>query len=171
MNISIEKWKKIKNHLNNEQIASLNPPASSSDINELEKAIKHKIPEDFKNFIKIHNGQSINSIGIFNGLSFLSTKHIYSNWSIWKELLDYGDFSKNTVKNSPEILADWWNISWIPFTDNGSGDHLCIDLSPSISGTYGQIIEVLHDNNTRTLISNSFSEWLNFFIKREIKNE
>ena len=36
-----------KKSFNNEQIASLNPPASSSDINELEEAIKHKIPEDF----------------------------------------------------------------------------------------------------------------------------
>ena len=58
------------------------------------------------------------------------------------------------------IKNDWWNDSWIPITYDGSGNHYCLDLDPTEEGIYGQIIRMWHDDAERTLVANSFKEWI-----------
>nr|WP_241011423.1 SMI1/KNR4 family protein [Burkholderia sp. Ac-20392] len=51
-------------------------------------------------------------------------------------------------------------MKWIPFTHDGSGNHLCIDLDPADDGFSGQVIRVWPDDARRERIAGGFSEWL-----------
>lgn len=162
-------WKKLETILYNtasDLLADLAPPASHEEISNLERALGVSLPADFVACLKIHNGQQGVSHGLFEDYEFLSTSRILQEWSIWKELLDSGDF--NGMKSFPQvgIRSDWWNPAWIPFTYNGAGDHLCLDLSPTDAGISGQIITLWHDDGAREKQADSFAQWFMQYIEK-----
>jgi molybdopterin molybdotransferase len=57
------------------------------------------------------------------------------------------------------VRSDWWNPCWIPFTHDGGGNHLCLDLDPAAGGAGGQVITLWHDGGARALAGSSFGEW------------
>jgi cell wall assembly regulator SMI1 len=54
----------------------------------------------------------------------------------------------------------WWRRSWVPFLENGAGDHLCVDLAAEDGGTPGQVIMFYHDWEHRPIRSPSLEAWL-----------
>lgn len=162
-----EVWNRIESWLkaNAENVLdSLQPGATEEEIAETEKYLGVQLPEEIKESYRIHNGQYENKlIGFIEGRDFLSLNRIKSEWNVWKELVDGGDFEGNQGEPSGPVKPDWYNIKWIPITYNGSGDHHCIDLDPAEGGNTGQIIEMWHDEATRTVVSKSFKDWLEQF--------
>lgn len=147
-------------------MADLNPPASDTDIQEIEHKIGAKLPTDFAECLKVHNGQKGDSDWLFSGLEFMSSRRILDEWAIWKSLLDDGDFDDAKAEPSVGIKPVWWSSKWIPFTYNGAGDHLCLDLDPASGGQVGQIITLWHDDGTRKKKSDSFTQWFADFIDK-----
>lgn len=165
-------WKRLEGYLQKrepEVLAKLLPPASHAEIVALEQQLSVKLPVDFVACLSQHNGQS-GPPGLFGGLQFLSTERIGREWRIWKQLLDEGEFCEANAKPDSGIKAEWWNSSWIPFTSNGAGDHLCLDLSPAAGGHIGQVIAVFHDDSARILKDDSFSGWFTRFVTRKLEN-
>lgn len=147
--------------------ASLNNGIEQKDIEHLENVIGIKLPLDFLEFYKIHNGQDSSSEGLINAEELLSFERIIDEWSIWKDLLDKKTFQENgsSFTSDPDkgIKNDWWNPLWIPITYDGSGNHFCLDLDPTDEGKYGQVIRMWHDDSIRSLEANSFTEWINAY--------
>ena len=165
---------KIKDWLTEKSVkeyVSLNAGATETDIKTLEHIIKEKLPEEVISFYKIHNGQKpYSEYGLFDFQELLSMERIADIWSTWNDVLK----SKATVNNSnPEfgIKANWWNPLWIPITVSTGGDIVCIDLDPAEGGTKGQVIEVYHDDDVRTIAANSFSEWINNYAEKFTSGE
>lgn len=164
-----EKWKKLEDWLkvsNPMLLADLNPAATDDDIRILEEKIGVQLPTDFVECLKIHNGQKGSADGLFSGMEFLSSQRILDEWKIWKNLMDRGHFEHFEAKSEIEIQNTWWNPRWIPFTSNGAGDHLCLDLAPTDRGQLGQIITVWHDDGYRKKNANSFAHWFMEFFCR-----
>lgn len=155
-----ELWGGVENTL----LSSLNPPATQTDIHKLEDLINAKLPDSFKQAYEIHNGQKILSKGIFGGKFFLSIDEIITEWMIWSKLQDDLFFDELDVNADMQIKAQWWNKKWIPFTNDGEGNHICIDLDPSKVGRYGQVIEIWNDDNKRKFICDDFGVWLRNII-------
>jgi cell wall assembly regulator SMI1 len=84
-------------------------------------------------------------------------------WNVWKELLERGAFRGVVSVPDKGVRNDWWNVKWIPVTQNSSGDHLCIDLAPAEGGTVGQMIFVWHGAPERSLVGASFQAWVERF--------
>lgn len=164
-------WLMIENWLeeNAPQIKeSLNEGINSKEIEHVENTIGAKLPLDFLEFYKIHNGQDSSSEGLINAEELLSFERIIDEWSIWKDLLDKKTFEENGTSFTSEpdkgIKNNWWNPLWIPITYDGSGNHFCLDLDPDENGNYGQIIRMWHDDAIRTLEAKSFTEWINEYV-------
>lgn len=149
-----------------EGLGALNPPATNEQIASLEQALGITLPDDYVACLKIHNGQATGVGGLFEGAEFLSTDEILAQWTVWKDLLDSGDFAGITSEPASGIRNDWWNAGWIPFTHNGGGDHLCLDLAPDAAGSRGQVITMWHDSGERELIAPCFDAWFKAYLKR-----
>ncbi|MCE1184953.1 MAG: SMI1/KNR4 family protein [Rhodocyclales bacterium] len=163
-----ELWEHFETWLRNhwpEGLKALNPPASAQDIEALEQALGLTLPQDFVACLRLHNGQDSTAGGLFDGAEFLSTHAILGQWKIWKDLLDSGDFAGISSEPAAGIRNDWWNPKWIPFTHNGGGDHLCLDLAPTPEGQSGQIITMWHDMGNRERLAESFQAWLAHYIQ------
>lgn len=160
---SLESWLKANDP---ELLADLNPPATDSEIHGLEGKLGVTLPEDFVECLKVHNGQQGKAGWLYSGTEFLSTHRILAEWMIWKELLDGGNFVGAEAEPEAGIKPVWWSPAWIPFTYNGSGDPLCIDLDPAEQGQIGQVISLWHDDGARKKKADSFTQWFSAFVDR-----
>lgn len=159
---TLEAWLAANDPL---RLTNFKQPASDTELDMLEQALGLPFPEDFKEFLKIHNGQPGTGPSLFEQGRLLGTTDILIEWQTWNELLQSGEFDENHSAPSAEIKAGWWRPGWVPFLSNGRGDHLCLDMDPSTSGIRGQVIEVLHDFESRQWLTAGFTEWLEMTIK------
>ena len=165
-------WEKLNVWLakNAPQIkSSLNPPATAKQIKDTENILGISFPEDFKQSYLIHNGQESHAEGLIDGCELLSLDRIIDEWNVWKGLSDSGEFSEYKSEAEPPVKDDWWNEKWIPYTYNGAGDHLCIDMDPIETGRHGQVISRWHDMPERNLLGTSFLDWFSSYI-RDVEN-
>lgn len=162
-------WQAMEIFLASHPHISLRSPANHQDIQLLEKNLGYSLPADFKEYLKIHNGENSQS-ALFTDFRLLGCEEILKQWRIWKELLAFGDFDENITQSDEGIKNDWWNNAWIPITCDEEGNHVCIDLSPSTTGTLGQIIQVWHDSPKRELLAENFTSWLSQEIKKLISS-
>lgn len=161
----LEAWLKTNNP---EILADLNPPASAEVINELEQKLGVQLPHDFVESLRVHDGQRGGADWLFSGSEFLSSRRILDEWAIWKDLLDGDDFDDAEAVPAAGIKPVWWSPKWIPFTYNGAGDHLCLDLDPSSQGCSGQVITLWHDDGARKKKADSFAQWFAEFVDKTV---
>jgi len=162
-------WSRIRAWLNSnapDAAERLQPGATDGQIQTLETALGVTLPDDLKDSLRIHNGgeesgvfPSSDSLDMM-GFSPLTTEEIVNEWTMWKGLIDGGEFHVRTSEADDGICSDWWSNSWIPIAGNGGGDFQCVDLSPTESGTMGQIIGAWHDDTERQLIASSLANYL-----------
>jgi cell wall assembly regulator SMI1 len=50
-------------------------------------------------------------------------------------------------------------------TYDGSGNHDCLDLDPAEDGVAGQVIRMWHDDSTRELVGENFSQWVAYYVE------
>ncbi|HTH74718.1 MAG TPA: SMI1/KNR4 family protein [Trinickia sp.] len=141
------------------------PPAHDDDIQVLEGALGVKLPVDFVASLKIHNGQASRHHASWGGECLLDVKGILSEWSCWRDLVASGDFEGMSSDPDSGVKDDWFNTRWIPFTTDGMGNGLCLDLDPAPGGTAGQVIRIWHDDERRERLALSFEQWLDRAVK------
>jgi cell wall assembly regulator SMI1 len=137
--------------------------ASAVSISQLEQHLGVSLPEDYKTFLLLCNGENSDSASFYFG-QLLSVEDVKSQWNVWKELLDDDTFAGITSEPQKGIRNDWWSPRWIPITHDGAGNHLCLDLDPIGGGVRGQIITMWHDSGERELMFGNFTEWLDFIL-------
>ena len=165
-------WKGIKAALKEQdrlENVSLNKPATAAALSKAATKWGVTLPEEFVESYRLHNGQASEvedlipspTGGEFDGtFQLLPLDEIDSEWAMWKELVDGGEFTGTTSDPDKGIRDDWWNAGWIPFAANGAGDSICLDLNPAKEGRMGQVITMNHETSERRLLANSFAEWL-----------
>jgi cell wall assembly regulator SMI1 len=170
MNEIFDKFKKWLTLNYSDGLLDLNPAATDVEIEELIKVIGVDLPDDFISVLKIHNGQKGESAWLFDSLEFLSTHRIIEEFNTWKKLLKSELHGKVSTPDDG-VKSDWWNIKWIPFTSDGCGDHYCFDLSPTATGTKGQIITLWFESAEREIVSQSFSLWFEEYVEQLYSGE
>jgi cell wall assembly regulator SMI1/ankyrin repeat protein len=163
-------WKKIDAWLkaNNPDLKkSLNKPASDQQIADLEKVIGARLPADFKESLKIHNGQKYSEGDLIpppeerdSAYFLMASGDIAEEWQNRKKLHDSGEFADKESGPDKGIQDAWWHPGWIPFASNGGGDSFCLDLAPSKEGQTGQVITMNHESAKREMLAPSFAQWL-----------
>ncbi len=137
------------------------PAATAGDILALESCLGVALPPAFKSLYLWRNGQPSNLYESWqNNQTLMSLAAIREAHDVLTGLLREGEFER----------ARWWHPQWIPFLDNGGGDHFCVDLAGVFTGDRGQIIEFRHDNPIREIVAPNFKAWLAGYVDL-IQNE
>jgi cell wall assembly regulator SMI1 len=159
-------WQRIESWLMQHAPAraeSLKKGATPRQLEKLESQLNAELPEQFKESLLIHDGQS-SDLGVVPdkglGCHLLQVKAIVSEWEYCDDMDDSGEFDDVSIKPDKGVAREWWNRGWIPFASNDSGEFLCIDLAPTKSGKSGQVIRMQEDEPQRELLAPSFGAWL-----------
>jgi cell wall assembly regulator SMI1 len=145
-------------------VIKLNCGSNIESIHSLELLLGKNLPKDFIDAYLISDGFAEGSVRLFNGLRLLPIAEMSRLWQAMKEIKASSAFTKDgkeiLADANEAIKSDWWNESWLPITDNMSGDYTVLDLAPTEEGTYGQVFKYWHDSSYRTLEASSFKNWM-----------
>jgi cell wall assembly regulator SMI1 len=120
-----------------------------------ERDFGYNLPAGLRALYRWHDGQDPECEAAFqHDKRFMPLEDVRAVKQALGELLDTGEF--------PE--TNWWSKAWLPFLDNGQGDHLCVDFEGSFSGTPGQVVLFYHDSECRNIVAPSLEKWLEPFV-------
>ncbi len=137
----------------------LMPGASQEQIQELEKLVDVTLPEDFRESLRIHDGQNGLASPLLDEWQLFQIKYMMSDWQCMKELFDQGKL-EGPVQTEGTVKAQWWNPRWLEVATNGAGDLICLDFDPASGGEVGQVIIFWHVHGERKVLAPSFQAWL-----------
>jgi len=152
----------------------LNDGIEAHHWKELEEKIGINLPQDFKDFYAIHNGLSHYEAPFFFSFGFLTQEHVIGEWEGWVEFLGehtpeelVEDFDSETTSEMPEhVKAIYANKKWIPFAHDWGGNHIGLDLDPNPKGSVGQVINFGVDEDSKFVLADSFTEFINWLLKQ-----
>lgn len=135
--------------------------AEESKIEELESLVGTALPNDFKQMYRSRNGfDNSKFANLFYGLPFLELDEIIKAQEKVKssnntEPLRYAD---------PEIKRDYtFSAKRVPIGDDSGTSLLCVDLDPSHTGNYGQVILVDYEMGVALKLNSSVEELVKQF--------
>lgn len=140
---------------------SLQSGATDLEIEELESVIGRKLPADFKELYKLHNGLSDdkNFGSLFYGMQFYPIDSIIAKFK-QHALSAEVSLKKQDVEIDP---SNMFNPGWICFGFDGAHTSLKLDLVPAEKGNYGQVIFIDDEYEIGILVAGSITELLTNF--------
>ncbi|GIZ14434.1 SMI1/KNR4 family protein [Capnocytophaga catalasegens] len=128
----------IKN-INPKIYQTLNPPATDAEIEQLENEIGITLPQSFKDYLKVFNGQQHNNYEhlMLGYNAFLSVDEIIKWWHIQMDLFADEEPIEHLVENKIQPVI--WDKNWLPFTNYEGSAMLILDFNAGKNGTNGQV--------------------------------
>ena len=154
---------------NEDVISTFKNGATTEDIAALENLIGKPLPESFKEFYAIHNGQDTGSV--FNSAiiepdseGLMDIERITAEWKMFESVEKeyYTEVAAEDVEEGVKPL--FWNKLWVPIISDGIGNNYCLDLDPDTNGQVGQIIFRDHEGPVYHIVASSFEEWVDDYI-------
>ncbi len=140
---------------------TINESASVEEISLFEKELNVELPQSFKEYLQVANGQNHENINCLVGYNnFLTIPEIIQEWKMMNELfLDEGEID---IITENKIKPLYWSDKWIPFASFEGSSRIIIDLDSGINGVDGQILRTYTGcdlESDECVISDSFEEF------------
>jgi cell wall assembly regulator SMI1 len=150
------------NHLEYSEL--FNSGASERDLNKLIAFFDGRLPDELIEFYRIVDGQSdLDSPLLLNGYVLLPSEEVINTWVRTKTALESMNTDGSISADFGPIKSHIQNLKWIPVASNIGGDSICIDLDPTETGTYGQVIRVINGDMNLKLLARSFKEFISLY--------
>ena len=162
-------------------LQDLNPGASAADIADLENQLGFPLPEELRESLVIHNGESDGwpSRVFADYGAYLGTDRILEAWQQRQEIADSmasdEAFSEAERKEQIEqgiifvdgpVVPDMFRSEWIPIMDCNGDVFWAIDLAPAADGTVGQVIAVDWEGCSWKVEAMSLRDFLQRYVER-----
>ncbi len=147
---------------------ALSPPISQELLDETEALYKsHNLPfpTELKEIYSITNGNNNTyacfGVYILTPIEYVFQQDVYSENSHWYKK-DWEDDDPSGFSSLPQdyIKTTYLSKNWIPFSCDGTGGNLYLDLDPDKKGNIGQIIGWHCDEDTWTVFADSMTDFL-----------
>lgn len=132
--------------------ASLGKGATPAELTAIEKAVGEPLPAALGELLRWKTGGKGRLIG--NWSLMRSGADVAAAITELGELLEAGDFD----------APSHWSPKWVPFLENGGGDHVCVDIGASFGGAPGQVLEFWHSETMRPVLAPSLDAWLDVIV-------
>lgn len=164
-------WQRIESQFRRQapdELWRLTRPASQEEIEAFENLVGRPLPEDFRASYAIHNGVRGRVVPYGPDLDWLDflldLETITSDLETMRDLLEGGDFDGAESTPIGPVKPDWWNLGWIPFVGEGTGNYYCIDLDPAEGGNIGQVFDFDHERGPTKVLLPSFRAYLERYV-------
>lgn len=132
--------------------ARLRPGLDDVEWEAFVEALGIRPPDAMRALYRWRDGQSSGTYENFIGSQmFMPSAAVLEAVRVMRELVEAGEFAKR----------NWWHPDWIPFLDNGGGDHWVVDTRGCIGGEDGQIVYFDHEEADREVLYPNLETFLN----------
>ncbi len=143
---------------------ALRKPATDAQISRLRKMVPTKLPQDFVQSLKTHDGLRNSYLGpirLFDYNALLPISTIITEYKTLSGLQVECGFHGGLSDGDSRVRNDFhWRLGWLPFMD-ADGDKLVLDLDPAPSGSVGQVFAWSNTGSSPIrVLAPSFGEWL-----------
>jgi molybdopterin molybdotransferase len=146
----------------------LPPGATFDEIRCVEETIGLRLPKALRESYLLHNGSAgiwICEQGFLMPLIDPRTKkgriEGYGVLNVWQMMLPIAQkMAEERSRPVGPIRGDYWNLRWVPLTENQCGDYICLDFAPARGGNKGQVIEWIARAGATRVLAEGFVEWL-----------
>jgi cell wall assembly regulator SMI1 len=143
---------------------ALRKPATDAQLARLARLVPAKLPRDFVQSLKTHDGLRDSYLGqnrLFDYYALMPVSAIMSAYRMICELEAQDPVGGSQAGADAGVRNDLrFRPGWVPFMD-ADGDKLVLDLDPAPGGTYGQVFEWSSTGSTyNRVLASSFGEWL-----------
>lgn len=161
-----EIWRRLESWYRDyapEVAASLKAGATEAQLARLEKRLGRRLPEDFRESYKLHDGQRESArVGLAMGMNLQPLA-----WSLdWmKRLEDFGKDAPDWLTNVgslPEDAVQRFRAhrDWVPVTNDSGGNFMGLDMAPGPKGQVGQVIIFGSREETNYVVAPSWTAFL-----------
>ena len=137
----------------------------------MRREIGRGLPEGLRNVYLENDGQNEYALqGAFFGLPFIGLGEMRVQWQGWREIVvEHADMNEDfrmfsTVYPPDSIQNVYAHTHWLPFSYDGGGNHIGIDLQPGPTGQVGQVINFGRDEDYRCVMAPSFEAFLGWTL-------
>lgn len=143
---------------------ALRKPATDAQIARLAKVVPAKLPREFVQSLKTHDGLRDSYTGqnrLFDYFALMPVSAIIGEYKMICELEALDPVGGSQAGADAGVKNDLrFRPGWVPFMD-ADGDKLVLDLDPAPGGAYGQVFEWSNTGSTfNCVLAPSFGEWL-----------
>jgi cell wall assembly regulator SMI1 len=143
---------------------ALRKPATDANIARLADRVSVRLPRDFVQSLKTHDGLRDSYLGqnrLFDYYALMPVSAIIAEYKGICELEALDPIGGSQAGADAGVRNDLrFRPGWVPFMD-ADGDKLVLDLDPAPGGTYGQVFEWSSTGSTfNRVLASSFGEWL-----------
>ncbi|MBI4861136.1 MAG: SMI1/KNR4 family protein [Candidatus Riflebacteria bacterium] len=137
--------------------------ASDALLDQACARLSQELPREILDCYRVHDGQTCDAdVGLLFGWRFLSLDAMCSCWDSWLGL--EFEFPPDDFVSTGPVREQYACPGWIPISDDGSGNHVGLDLDPAAGGTPGQIIPFGRDFQTKAVLAATLSELFDRFV-------
>ncbi len=144
---------------------TLNEGASAAELTKLEHVLGMPLPDDFKQSLLRHNGQTDPTFqyDMFNFNRLMTVEEIISEHATLSKLFE----TRGPIAGlkADKIKTLMWSKQWIKFTESDS-DGYVVDMDPAANGAAGQVFYRRHDDKVTKPVAQSYREFLEMVAKR-----
>jgi molybdopterin molybdotransferase len=139
-------------------------PATDAKVARLAKLVPARLPRDFVQSLKTHDGLRDSYLGqnrLFDYNALLPISAIITEYRMLCQHQEQFSDVASVAGHDPEIRIDArWRAGWVPVMD-ADGDKLVLDLDPAPGGSVGQVFQWYNNGSTRLeVLAPTFGEWL-----------
>lgn len=162
-----ESWNKIERwlaaHAPRILSESLNPGATGAELAALAAAVGRPLPSDYQELYRHHNGlreEADNWGSLWYGMSLLPLAEVLDAY----EYQAAHPLTSPLRRAAPTVrAAALQNPSWLRLGFDGAHGWLLVDLDPTATGTYGQVLYLSEVEELAFLVASSVTELLATF--------
>lgn len=165
-----ERWATIEGWLEENQPRALEgfrAATTREAIVAAESTLGVSLPEDYKAFLQIHDGQEELESWVGLGALLSIAEVVAAHARLGRmELSAAGESDPIEAEHADEGVRSVSYVSgWIPISRSARGrDYLCIDLDPAPGGVRGQIVEYIVDDKRRRRVADSFADLMSLYL-------
>jgi cell wall assembly regulator SMI1 len=165
-----ERWRLVEAWLRENQPGALKEfrsPAPAGAVAKAEEALGRSLPDDYKAFLAIHDGQEVGG-PMVEWATLLPVEDIAEQYASLVSLDPGADEGEEEIEYETDgkVKAIFYSPAWIPIGRSPRGrDFLCLDFDPPKRGKPGQVILFVTDFSERCQVAPSFADLLSVFLK------
>jgi cell wall assembly regulator SMI1 len=159
------RWKTIVAWLEEQRpdvLETFRPPTTASAIAAAEEELGRPLPDSYKRFLAIHDGQE-DASPMVGTCSLFPVGSLAGEFRSLHALFE-AEGAVDEDLAGPGVRPVECAHGWVPIGRSARGrDFLCIDLDPASGGRPGQIVQLSIDFDDRPLVAASFADLLSLF--------